>query len=391
MKKLACILLALLLCLSALGAAGESEGPVSYLYTFTPGKLLEGEGTEIVTELLSALQIQFISENAGGEKAAQIRLLSDGEEAFTLTARETSGGDYLLACSLLGDNVLRCHREQMESFMLTLVQMLANLNVFKGENLDKVNSMATRFADLLDSTLNREAGKEAGINLTPYLEILSRKADSTEEGEPSEKDREELGAVKLTVYRLNEETRRELVSLGIGKLLKFPVIGSRLKAGVLKIGGQPVTEGQIREMFMDPPGETTVELATDAQDRPVRLTLYTPDISGQISNPALEGIRGAEIVIRRQDGENGAFVSNSTISLPGLEGELVSVRLDRGPWDPIPALPEKNVHDVGEMNSEELLKLVNSMKLVILKNAANMILSLPRCVFDMLGSKIFGK
>lgn len=393
MKKVLCLLLSLLILLTAFTAAAEETETISYLYTFTPGPLLQGEGMETVMELMGALQLRYIRQRGTGERAAQVAILSYGDVVFNLAARQSEDGAYRITCSLLGDNVLLCKREQLGTFMLTLVQMLANLNVLKGENLDKMNAMALRLANRLDGLLNpaEPTGGEGGLNLAPYMAILAEKASASEEREPSEQEKAQLGAVKMTVYRLDETTRRELVELGIEKLLKAPVIGSQLKAGTLMVGQKPLTTDDIRKMFIDPPGETTVELLTDAEDRPVRMTLYTPDLSEQTGDTALAGVRGLEIEIRREEGENGASSSITTLRAPGLEGDLVSIRMDRSPSEPLPPVKEKKVHNVGEMDSDQLLKLVESMKLVILKNAGNLIMDLPRCVFDLLGSKLFGK
>lgn len=392
MKRTICILLAFLLCLPVL-AGGEGGGSVSYLYTFTPGSLLGGEGMETVRELMEALQIHAVIQNDDGEKAAQIRLLSEGEEAFSVVARKTAGDEYLVSCSLLGDNVFRCRREQLGPAMLTMVKMMEDMELLKGENVEKVNNLVLRFVNLLDDYLDRpeESAGDAGINLTPYTAVLSREASSVEEEEPSAEEKETLGAVKKTVYRLDEETRRELFPVWIQKVLSIPVVGSRLKRGELKVAGTVITEEQLQALFVDPEGETTVELVTDGQDRPVRLNVYVPDLSDTLTDPDLQEIRGAEVLIRRTDGENEERVSITTLRLTGLEGDLLTIRMDREPGDPVPAVPGDKVHDVGEMDSGELQKLVNSMKIEFLLNAANMILVLPRCVFDMLGSRIFGR
>ena len=67
----------------------------------------------------------------------------------------------------------------------------------------------------------------------------------------------------------------------------------------------------------------------------------------------------------------------------------MSIRLDKGPGEPLTPLSMKNTHQVGEMNSVNMLELIHSMGLLIVRNAVNMVLVLPRCVFDMLIGKLF--
>ena len=177
---------------------------------------------------------------------------------------------------------------------------------------------------------------------------------------------------------------------GLQKALAFPVIGSRLKEGGLQISGNPVTVQQIRAVFSDPPGETTLKLYTDAEGQPVRIILNTPDMTDLTADSMLAEVRGIELTIRREDGENGHRISTTILRLPGLEGDLATLKLDKGPGEAIPPVEGKKVHNVGEMNSDELLKVINSMKLTILSKAIDMLLILPKSVFDLLGSKLFG-
>ena len=392
MKRILCLVLSLTLTFSAVPAFADGE-PVTYLYSFRAGSLLEGgKNTEIVNDLMRALQLSYTSQSAGGTQAARLRVLSEGEEAFSLTAQESADGEYAVTCSLLGDNVLVCRREQLGAFLRALVKMLENLKVLKGENLEKVNSLADKLADRLDGWLHTESTNagDAGVDLTPYLEIMKEKAFATVEQEPDETEREETGAVKVTVFTLNEETRRELVEAGLQKALAFPVIGSRLKEGGLQISGNPVTVQQIRAVFSDPPGETTLKLYTDAEGQPVRIILNTPDMTDLTADSMLAEVRGIELTIRREDGENGHRISTTILRLPGLEGDLATLKLDKGPGEAIPPVEGKKIHNVGEMNSDELLKVINSMKLTILSKAIDMLLILPKSVFDLLGSKLFG-
>jgi hypothetical protein len=67
----------------------------------------------------------------------------------------------------------------------------------------------------------------------------------------------------------------------------------------------------------------------------------------------------------------------------------MDVRLDKGPGRALSPMPMKKTHQVGEMNSTELFELIRSMGLLLARNAVNMVLVLPRCVFDLLIGKIF--
>ena len=390
MKKAICLLLSLILILSAVSAGADGE-PVTYLYTFRAGSLLTGEGMDFVSELMKALKLSYTQQKTGGTQAARLQILSEGEEAFTLTAQESADGEYAVSCSLLGDNVLVCRRDQLSAFLQALVKMLEDLKVLKGENLEKMNVLAVKLSDRLDGWLHREDGTtpETGIDLTPYLTIMREKASAVTEEEPDETERAETGAVKVTVFTLNEDTRRELVELGLQKVLAFPLIGSRLREGSIRIGDSPVTEQQIRAVFSDPPGDTTLKLYTDAEGQTVRILLRTPDLTDLTADSMLAEVRGIELTIRRESGENGHQISTTVLRLPGLEGDLGTLILDRGPGEAVPPVEGKKTHNIGEMNSEELLKLIRSMRLTILNNVLNMVLVLPKCVFDLLGSRLF--
>ena len=92
--------------------------------------------------------------------------------------------------------------------------------------------------------------------------------------------------------------------------------------------------------------------------------------------------------IARTRGEGKRLTSVTTFNLPGLEGDLLTMKLERLPGAAIPPMKSDKVHPVGDMNSAELMQLICSMGWVIVANAANMILTLPRCVAEMLIRKI---
>ena len=82
-----------------------------------------------------------------------------------------------------------------------------------------------------------------------------------------------------------------------------------------------MTEQQIRAVFSDPPGDTTLKLYTDAEGQPVRISLRTPDLTDLTADSMLAEVRGIELTIRREDGENGHQISTTVLRLPGLEEE----------------------------------------------------------------------
>ena len=66
----------------------------------------------------------------------------------------------------------------------------------------------------------------------------------------------------------------------------------------------------------------------------------------------------------------------------------MTMTLVRTPGPDIPPMKGDKVHAVGDMNSVELAELLRSMGWTILANAGNMILTLPRCVAEILIRRI---
>ena len=393
-RKWLCLLLAFLLVFPLV--TGLAEGPAAdgealeYLYTFTPGTLLEGEGTEKIRELLEAIRIRFTRQKNGSSDTIRLQLISEGDEAFSLTAGETDNGEFALICSLLGSNKLTLRREQLSSFLLTLVQALGEQGYLRGNNLTKMSALADRAGKILGDYLDKEPEEapDTGIDITPYLNKLTGKATATEQREATAEEKESFGAMTVTSYLVSEEQRREIVNRTMDKAVKLPVIGDQLAGGTLRIGGQVITDGFIRSVLGDTPGEVTMDVWQDENGQLVRLLLHTPDISEIVTDPQFAQTQGLEVSIARTRGEGKELTSITTFRLTGLEGDLLTMKLERTPGEDIPPMEAKNVHAVGDMNSEELAELLRSIIWTIIGNMANMIVALPRCIAEILLKKI---
>lgn len=389
-RKWLCLFLTILLAFPAAGLCEDGE-TLDYLYTFTPGTVLEGEGQTMIRELLEALQVLFSRQQTGDSDIIRVDLLSDGEEAFSLTAGETGGEEFSLVCSLLGKNKLTLRRDQLSSFLQTLVEALGEQGLLRGDNLTKMRSLADRAGKIIGDYLDRppEEAPDTGINITPYLDILTRKATAAERYEIPPEEQDGSGAVTRTSYLISEEYRRDIVNRLMDKVVKLPVIGDQFRRGTLRIGEQVITDGFIRSVFGDTPGEVTMDVWTDAEGQLVRLLLHTPDLSGVVADPQFAKTEGLELSIARTKGEGQRLTSVTTFRLPGLEGDLLTMTLERTAGKGIPPMTAEKVHAVGEMDSNELAELLRSMGWTILANAGNMILTLPNCVAETLIKRIW--
>lgn len=393
MKKLLCLVLSLLLVFPVVSALADSASDgktTEYLYSFAPGTVLEGDGTEMIRELLEAIRIRFARQKSADRDMIRLVLISNGEEAFTLTAGETAGEEFALVCSLLGDNKLTLKRKQISPFLQTLVKALGDRKILGGSNLEKMYSLADRVGKIIEGYLDKapDEAPDTGIDLSPYLAIMTKNASAVETREIPPEERDALGAVKVTSYLVSEDQRRDLINRGVNKLAGLPVIGDELKKGSLKIGKQVITDDFIRAVFADTPGEVTMDVWQDADDQLVRLLLHIPDISDLVTDPQFAKTQGLEISIARTKGEGKQMTSVTTIRLPGLEGDLATMTLERSQGPDIPPMEAKKVHAVGELNSDELMDLISSMGWTILFNAANMVLALPDVIALTLYSRI---
>lgn len=393
-RKCLCLFLSLLLVFQLASGLADSrpadEKATEYYYTFTSGNILEGEGTKMIRELLDAVHLRFSRQKTENRDMIRVELISNGEEAFSLTAGESAGEEFGLVCSLLGDNKLTLHREQISSFLQTLVKALGDKGLVKGANLDKLYSLANRVGDIIEGYLDKapDEAPDTGIDLKPYLDIMTKNSTAVETREIPPEERDELGAVTVTSYLVSQEQRRDIVNRGMDKLCRLPVIGDELKKGSLRIGEQVITDDFIRSVFADTPGEVTMDVWQDADGQLVRLLLHIPDLSGLVTDPQFAKTKGVEISIARTKGEGKQMTSVTTISLPGLEGTLLTMTLERSTGEDIPPMRADKVYEVGEMNSDELMELIRTMSWTIIMNAANMILALPDCIALVLYSRI---
>ena len=361
------------------------------MYSFIPGTVLEGEGTKMIRELLDEVKIRFTRQKTETNDIIRIQLISNGTDAFSLTAGQMGGEEFALMCSLLGSNKLTLKQEQIAPFLHTLVESLGEQGFLKGDNLNKMYSIADRAGVTINNYLAQEPEEApvAGIDITPYLKTLTENATAVEQREIPPEEQDGSGAVIMTSYLLSEEQRREFVNMGIDKFSKVPVIGDALNDGSLRIGEQVITEDFLRTVFGDTPGEVTMDVWQDGSGQLVRMLLHLPDLHGVVLDPEFAKTEGIELTIARTYGEGKRLTSVTTLRLLGLEGNLVTMTLERSQTDPIPPMKAKKVHEVGEMTSTELSELIRSMGWTILGNAGNMVLDLPDCIARVLVKKIF--
>ena len=363
-RKWLCLLLVCMLVFPAVsGLADNPDGEtLEYMYSFIPGTVLEGEGTKMIRELLDEVKIRFTRQKTETNDIIRIQLISNGTDAFSLTAGQMGGEEFALMCSLLGSNKLTLKQEQIAPFLHTLVESLGEQGFLKGDNLNKMYSIADRAGVTINNYLAQEPEEApvAGIDITPYLKTLTENATAVEQREIPPEEQDGSGAVIMTSYLLSEEQRREFVNMGIDKFSKVPT-----------------------------PGEVTMDVWQDGSGQLVRMLLHLPDLHGVVLDPEFAKTEGIELTIARTYGEGKRLTSVTTLRLLGLEGNLVTMTLERSQTDPIPPMKAKKVHEVGEMTSTELSELIRSMGWTILGNAGNMVLDLPDCIARVLVKKIF--
>lgn len=390
MKRWLCLLLILMLLLPA-GALADA--PVSWLYSFSAGDVLSGEGMDGVRELLDAVQFEVTAQKKDSESMGQAILFSEGNTAFSIRAAASEDGDrFGLACSLTGECTLMCRQDQLEGFLLTIVRMLNEKGILKDESLDQASHLARRAGEIvLKITKNLDlTDPEVGLSLTPYLDRLGGVTSAHSETVLDGHDPECPGAVLRRSWLLSEEDLNGLVDTGLTKLNGLPVISDALRDGRLMIGTQRLTEPFIRNLFASMHGETTLDIYLDPDDMILLARLNSPDISGIVTDPIFSRSRGMEIRIDRQQSPSGPEKESLTsLRLIGLEGSLLSIRMQKGIGNEIEELPDRKVYQVGEMTTDEVWDLFTQLGLTIAKNAVNMILYLPRIVFDTLVGKLF--
>ena len=98
-RKWLCLLLVCMLVFPAVsGLADNQDGEtLEYLYSFIPGTVLEGEGTEMIRELLDEVKIRFTRQKTETDDIIRIQLISNGTDAFSLDLIP-NGGAFFGSC-----------------------------------------------------------------------------------------------------------------------------------------------------------------------------------------------------------------------------------------------------------------------------------------------------
>lgn len=372
--------------------SGFAEELKTTRISFGPGEILSGEGTEAAFSLLNAIQIETTSWKTDGAVRGSLALLSEGREVFTLRAESADSGMLSFCCSLTGSAVFRCHQDQLDHFMLTLVDLVAETGLVKENSLDQIRTAALRAADMLRSVITRAGTGEPGLglNMTAYLDQITARATVAEMISLDPENGECPGAAQKSTWLLDEKDLKQLVDAALNKARKIPVLGSVFLDGRLHIGSQVITESYLREMAASLQGETVLTLYQNADGEILQARLEIPDISALTTDETFKKVRGIEMTVDHSDSpETGTEASVTSLRLTGLEGQLLSVKRETLPGKEIAPLEEREIYQVGEMNSDELRRLLRGMRLTIAGNALNLIMNLPREVFDMLADRLF--
>ena len=388
MRKLLCLLLVLVMLPVS---AAFADQPVSWLYAVTPGEALSGDGLQPLLDVLNTVQLELTSQKNGDTLLGSAVFLSKGNDILSIRVRD-SAGDCAFACSLLRNNTLAFRREQLGSVLLSLVQYLGNSGILKNENLDIVRSAADTLAELIDTVvLNMdESGPDAAVDLQPYVDSLKSMATSSEETVLSETDPDCPEAVKKTVYILSEADMNSLMETLLSRALAVPVIGNHLQNGTLRIGKQRISADFFRQLFSSLHGETVLTFWEGADGRAVMMDIRIPDISDVVEDPDFSRVTGLLIRIDRSVLTADTTASVTTVRLSGLEQDLLTIAMEKGPGKNItdPAYRQV-VHDVGSMSDSEFNRLFSGMYWTIMSEALKLVLSLPASVFSLLMDKFF--
>ncbi len=389
MKKWLALLLSFLMLLPACGLAEES---VNWLYSFSAGTVLSGDGMDGVREFLDAVQLSLTVQARENVSAGQAELLSYGKPAFTMRAELTGAGEMGIYCSLTGDNTLMCRKDQLNVFLKNILYLLEERSLLKGSALAQAESLADTAANVLVSIIESSAQQDLHLVLNPdaWLDLIGAFAAEEESLSLDGSDPECPGAVSKRTWRLSEADLNALVDAGIEKLKRIPLLSDEFEKGAIRIGNQAVTESFLRELFSAMQGDTVLEVFQNAEGQVLCMRLMTPDVSAIVDDPVFSQVQGIEFLVSRNESEtDGKQDTLTDMRLLGLNESLISVRMEKGPGADIPSLPAKSVYQVGEMTAEELNQLISSLGLVIAGNAINMVMDLPRIVFDTLVDRLF--
>ena len=388
MRKLLCLLLVLVMLPVSAAFADE---PVRWLYKVTPGEALSGDGLQVVLDILNAVQLELTSQQDGDTLLGSAVFISKGRDILSIRVRDKEG-DCAFTCSLIRNNTLACRRDQLSGVLLNLVQYLGESGILKNENLDIVRSAASAVSDLIDSVvLNAESnGLDNAIDLQPYVDSLKSMATASTETVLDGSDADCPGAVKKTVYILSEEDMNTLMEALLTRALALPVIGSHLQAGNLRIGKQRISADFFRDLFASLHGETVLTLWEGTDGRAVRMDIRIPDISALVDDPDFSRVTGMLIDIDRSALSDDTTASMTTVRLTGLEQNLLTIAMEKGPGKPVQDPADRQVvHDVGGLSGTEFSRLFGNMYWTIMSEALELVLSLPASVFNLLMDKLF--
>lgn len=388
MRRFLCLLLVLVMLPVS---AAFADQPVCWLYAVTPGEALSGDGLQPVLDVLNTVQLELTSQKDGDTLLGSAVFLSRGKDILSIRVRD-SAGDCAFACSLLRNNTLAFRREQLGSVLLSLVQYLGSSGILKNENLDIVRSAANALAELIDGVvLNMdESGPDAAIDLQPYVDSLKSMATSSAETFLAEVDSDCPEAVKKTVYILSEADMNSLMESLLSRALAVPVIGNHLQNGSLRIGKQRISADFFRQLFSSLHGETVLTLWEGSDGRAVMMDIRIPDISGIVEDPDFSRVTGLLIKIDRSVLTADTTASVTTVRLTGLEQDLLTIAMEKGPGKNITDPADRQVvHDVGSMSEAEFNRLFSGMYWTIMSEALKLVLSLPSSVFNLLMDKLF--
>ena len=342
-------------------------------------------------DVLNAVQLDLTSQKDGNTLLGSAVFLTKGKDILSVRVRD-SAGECAFACSLLRNNTLAFRRDQLGSVLLSLVQYLGNSGILKNENLEIVRSAANALAGLIDNVvLNMdESGSDTVIDLQPYVDSLRALATSSEETVLPPGSPECPGAVRKTAYLLSEADMNSLMETLLSRALAVPVIGNHLLNGTLRIGKQRISADFFRQLFSSLRGETVLTFWEGADGRAVMMDIRIPDISAVVEDPDFSRVTGLLIRIDRSVLTADTTASVTTVRLTGLEQDLLTIAMEKGPGKSITDPADRQVvHDVGSMSDSEFNRLFSGMYWTIMSEALRLVLSLPAIVFNLLMDKFF--
>ena len=386
--------LALLLGLMMLPLGALAEESTVWTYSFSGGDLLTGEKMDGIREFLDAVQLEAGTEIRDEQVMARIDLISYGKSVFALQAGSFGGDErFGLYCSLLGERTLLCRKDQLQDFLLTMVQAVSEYSFSKGQDMTAAENLARRAGGYILNALDNQNTESfvTGFDLNQQLSRISGRLATDSESETLDPANSECpGAVLKQTWHLSEEDLNLLIEDEFERLGRIPMLGSALARGELKVGNVSVSEASLREQFDSVRGDTILEVYTDSEGDILRMSLLAPGLSASVTDPRFSGFRGIDFLVERNRSDGDAREeSTTTLKLIGVEGTLLTIRTEKKPGPGIAPLPANETHEVGEMSASDLRELLSQLSLTIAGNTLNLIMDLPRIVFDTLVGYIF--